>query len=97
MNRAVVSQEIDKAKQAWATQRLRVLTDVRLAYYEVLIAQQRNETVDQLVEIAHQAVEAAEVLLSAGEMSQGELMRSRIELQSAQRSVVASGRSRGCE
>jgi len=87
LNRAVVSQEIDKAKQAWATQRLRVLTDVRLAYYEVLIAQQRNETVDQLVEIAHQAVEAAEVLLSAGEMSQVEFMRSRIELQSAQLAV----------
>ena len=84
LNRAVVSQEIDKAKQAWATQRLRVLTDVRLAYYEVLIAQRRSETVDQLQEIAQQAVGAAEALLSAGEMSQVELMRTRIELQSAQ-------------
>lgn len=84
LNRAVVGQEIQKAEQIWAAQQQRVLTDVRLAYYEVLVAQRRNDTAGKLVEIARQAVEAAEALFRAKEVSQVDVMRARIELQSAE-------------
>jgi cobalt-zinc-cadmium efflux system outer membrane protein len=84
LSRAVVFHEIQKAEKLWAAQHQRVLTDVRLAYYEVLVAQRRNATASQLVEIAQQAVDTAEALLEAKEVSQVDVMRSRIELQMAQ-------------
>ena len=84
LDRAVVSREIQKAEQWWSVQQHRVLTDVRLAFYEVLVAQRRNETADQVVQIAQQAVDTAESLLQAKEVSQVDVMRARIELQTAQ-------------
>ena len=84
LNRAVVFHEIQKSEQLWAAQQQRILTDVRLAYYEVLVAQRRNDTTGQLVDIAQQAVDTAEALLEAKEVSQLDVIRSRIELQTSQ-------------
>jgi cobalt-zinc-cadmium efflux system outer membrane protein len=87
LNRAVAAREIQKAEQLWAAQQMRVATDVRLAYYEVLVAQRRNLTTSQLVGIAQQAIETAEALHKAKEVSQVDVIRARIELQSAQLSL----------
>jgi cobalt-zinc-cadmium efflux system outer membrane protein len=84
LNRAVVSKEIQKAEQLWAAQQQRVLTDVRLAYYDVLIAQRRNETTGQLVQIAEDSVKTAEALLRGKELSRVDVMRARVELQMTQ-------------
>lgn len=84
LNRAVAFHEIQKAEKLWAIQRQRVLTDVRLAFYQILVAQRRNKTIGELVEIAQLAMETAETLLKAQEVSQVDVMRSRIELQAAQ-------------
>ncbi|MCA9146816.1 MAG: hypothetical protein KDB05_28755, partial [Planctomycetales bacterium] len=43
LNRAIVDQKIAQAEQILATQQQRVLTDVRLGFYDVLIAQRRTE------------------------------------------------------
>ena len=84
LNRSVVFHEIQKAEHLRAAQQQRVITDVRLAYYDVLVAQRRNITTSQLVEIAQEAVETAEALLEAQEVAQIDVIRSRIELQTAQ-------------
>lgn len=84
LNRAIVDQEIAQAEQILATQQQRVLTDVRLGFYDVLIAQRRREMTDQLVTIAQQGVATAEALFNAKEVSQADVMRARIELQSAE-------------
>lgn len=84
LNRAVASQEVRKAETQFAAQRQRVLTDVRLAYYEVLIAQRRLQVARELASIADQAVKTAEALLGAREVSQVDVMRARVEWQSAE-------------
>ncbi|MCA9145938.1 MAG: TolC family protein [Planctomycetaceae bacterium] len=83
LNRAIVDQEIEQAEQRLATQQQRVLTDVRLGFYDVLIAQRRLETTQQLVDIAKQGTQTAEALFNAKEVSQADVMRARIESQSA--------------
>lgn len=84
LNRSVAFHEIQKAEHLRAAQQQRVITDVRLAYYDVLVAQRRNTTTNQLVEIAQEAVETVEALLEAQEVAQIDVIRSRIELQTAQ-------------
>lgn len=84
LSRAVVCQEIEKAEQEWAAQQLRVRTDVRLGYYEVLVSQQRNTVASEIVEIAEQAVATAEALFRAKEVSKVDVMRARTELQKSQ-------------
>ncbi len=83
LNRAVVAREVEQAEQHLAAQQQRVLTDVRLGFYDVLIAQRRIEVTRQLSEIANQGVTTAEALFEAQEVSQVDVMRARIELQTA--------------
>lgn len=84
LNRAVAAWEVQQAEQLLAVQYQRVLTDVRLAFYDVLVAQRRSDLAVELVTIAQQAIQTAEALLLAMEVSQVDVMRARIELQSAQ-------------
>ena len=79
LNRAVVDQEIVIAEQILATQQLRVLTDVRSAYYDLLVAQRRLDTTQELVTLTEQAVKASEDLLKAKEVSQSTLLQARVE------------------
>jgi cobalt-zinc-cadmium efflux system outer membrane protein len=81
LNRAVVDQEIAIAEQALVAQQFRVLTDVRLGFYEVLVAQRRVELSTQLLQFAEEGIGAAEALLRAKEVSQADVLRARIELQ----------------
>ncbi len=83
LNRAIAAQEIDQAEQVLATQQQRVLTDVRLGFYDVLIAQRRLETTQQLVEIANQGSATVDALFNAKEVGKADVMRARIESQSA--------------
>jgi len=80
----VVDQEILKAEQLAFAQEQRVLTDVRLGYYDVLIAQRRVEVAERLVAIADDAYKTAEALYKAAEVSQVDVIRGRGALQMAQ-------------
>ncbi|MEO8497129.1 MAG: TolC family protein, partial [Planctomycetota bacterium] len=84
LNRAVADQEILKAEQLAYAQEQRVLTDVRLGYYDVLIAQRRMEVTERLVAIADDASQTAEALFKAAEVSQVDVIRGRGALQMAQ-------------
>lgn len=84
LNRAVVDQEILKAEQVAFAQEQRVLTDVRLGFYDVLIAQRRVEVTQRLVAIADDAYQTAEALFKAAEVSQVDVIRGRGALQMAQ-------------
>lgn len=83
LNRAVASQEIAIAEHEWTAQQQRVLTDVRLGFYEALIAQQRVEVCDNLLHIAEQAMQMTETMFAAKETSQIEVVRTQVEQQSA--------------
>lgn len=81
LNREVVDQEVLKAEQLAFAQEQRVLTDVRLGFYDVLIAQRRMEVTQRLVAIADDASQTAEALFKAAEVSQVDVIRSRGAMQ----------------
>lgn len=83
LNREVVCQEIQQAQWAWQSQSLRVLTDVRRSFYEVLVAQRTIELTEQLVRIGEQGVKSTEELMKAKEVARNDLLQAKIEANSA--------------
>ncbi|MEZ6069936.1 MAG: TolC family protein [Pirellulales bacterium] len=79
LNRRVASWELEQAQRQFTAQRMRVLTDVRLAYYSVVIAQRRCALTAQLVAVGEHSVDAAEALLQGQEVGQSDPLRARIE------------------
>jgi cobalt-zinc-cadmium efflux system outer membrane protein len=84
LNRAVVAQEIVQADQQVAAVQQRVLTDVRIGFYDVLIAQRQVELARELVHVSDRAVEASEGLLRAMDISLAGLLQTEVEAQGAQ-------------
>ncbi len=83
LNRAVVSHEIAQAQQNLEVQRQRVINDVRSTAYEVLTAQRTIALMEQLVRIGKEGQDVAQELLKAREVSQVDLLQTRIEANSA--------------
>ncbi|QEG35880.1 TolC family protein [Bythopirellula goksoeyrii] len=83
-NRAIVAAEIDKAEHVLRTTQRRVLTDVRSSYYRALVAQQRIETANTLLEATGEAVKASQSLLDAEEIPLAGLLQTEVEQQNAQ-------------
>ena len=83
LHRAVVSREIRHAEQQLAAQRLRVQTDVRTGFYDVLCAQRRLELAGALVRIGDRATTVAEQLLKNQEGTRRDVLQARIESQIA--------------
>jgi outer membrane protein, heavy metal efflux system len=83
LNREMAAQEIAKAEHELAAQQQRVLTDVRVAFYQVLIAQRQERLTSELRNIAGEAVKTAEALLQAKEVGRVDLVQSQLELENA--------------
>lgn len=83
LDQAVVSREIMRSEQQLITTRQRVLTDVRIGYYDVLIAQRKLKLAGELVDISNQAVRASQQLLKAKEIPRVGLLQTEIEAQTA--------------
>lgn len=83
LNRKTAAWKIQQAENRYEAIRLRVLTDVRIGYYEVLIAQKRRELAKQLVEISDQGVTAAEALFRGEEVSEADPLRARVDADNA--------------
>ena len=81
--RDAADQAVQQAQWAWEAQRGRVISDVRRAFYDVLVAQRSVELTDQLVRIGQEGVRAAEQLLRAKEVSRVDVLQARIEADSA--------------
>jgi cobalt-zinc-cadmium efflux system outer membrane protein len=82
-NRDVAAQTVRQAECALAAQRCRVLSDVRRAFYDALVAQRSVELTGQLVRVGQEGERAAESLLRAKEVSRVDLLQARIEADSA--------------
>lgn len=67
LNRSAAAFEIQQAEERLAAQQLRVLTDVRSAFYSLLVAQERVTVAEELHDIAQQAVERARQLVKEQE------------------------------
>lgn len=79
LSQEVVAREIQTSLQRLETQRLRVLTDVRIGYIDFLISLHRLKLAQQLVEIGGKAVADTDTLLRKGEVQRVELLRAEAE------------------
>ena len=83
LNRAVATQEIRVAQQEMYAERYRVLNDVRIGYYAVLIAQRRIEITAELQAIGQRSVGVVEQFVKGQEASRVDLLQARVESNTA--------------
>ncbi|MFV1968036.1 MAG: TolC family protein [Pirellulaceae bacterium] len=83
LNREIAAWEVERAERNLGAVRLRVLTDVRIGYYDVLIAQRRRELATDLVHIGEQGVTATQALFDAREVSEADPLRARVQAETA--------------
>jgi cobalt-zinc-cadmium efflux system outer membrane protein len=84
LGQAVASQQIAAAQQRLTSLQQRVLTDVRLGYYDVLIAQRKLELTRELVAIGGRAVDTSQRLLASGDIPRMALLQTQVEAGAAQ-------------
>lgn len=83
LNRAVAEQEMTRALQELAVARQRVLTDVRIAFYHVLLAQRQIDLTESLVQIARQGANAVDALVRAKEATRADVLQAQLEVENA--------------
>lgn len=83
LNRQIADRELERARQEFAAQRQRVLTDVRIDFYRVLLAQRQMEMTTDLVRISEEGVKAAEALLKAKEATRADVLQAQLEMENA--------------
>ncbi|HYO25953.1 MAG TPA: TolC family protein [Lacipirellulaceae bacterium] len=88
LNRAVQSREVLRLEQYYAAQRQRVLTDVRLAFYNAYLAERRLALGRSLQTVGSQSVATARALLEAQEGRRTDLLQAEIESQRANLDLV---------
>lgn len=93
LNREVAAQEVARAERELAAQQQRVLTDVRVAYYDVLIAQAQEHLAKELLRIAQGGMSAAEALFKAHEVGRPDVLQAQIEIENA-RILAVNARNR---
>jgi cobalt-zinc-cadmium efflux system outer membrane protein len=84
LNRAVAQGEILVAEQELAAQRQRVLTDVRIAYYRVLVAQRQMELADELIRVSGEGSQSVDALFRAREVGRVDVLQAQLEGEQAQ-------------
>lgn len=84
LSREEAAQEIFKAEHQLAAQQQRVLTDVRVAYYQVLTAERQEKLTSELRDIATEAVKVAEALLKGGEVGRVDIAQAQLEVGNAE-------------
>ena len=82
LNRAVAEQQIALAEQQWSEWRQRVLTDVRIGFYDVLISQRRLAITTDLLAASESGVKVARQLVEVQETSRVDVLQARVEHES---------------
>jgi cobalt-zinc-cadmium efflux system outer membrane protein len=81
-DQSVVSQEIRRAQYFYDAQRLRLETDVTIAFYETLAAQKLLEQTDELTRIAEEGYKTTEALRRGSEASKIDVLQAKLEVDS---------------
>ena len=90
LSRSVFQYEQVQTEELAKAQRVRVLTTVRLLYYESLGAQNLVAWRDRLAALAQEAVDITHQLFNVGQADQPDLLQAEIEAQQAQLALVAA-------
>ncbi len=81
LNRAIAAAEVRRAIQELAAQRLRIVTDVRVAAIGVQRAEMQVKRIEELQQIAKSAASHAEALLKASEVGRIDLLQAELEIE----------------
>jgi cobalt-zinc-cadmium efflux system outer membrane protein len=84
LNRAVAGRDIDIATQELEAQRLRVLTDVGMSYFQVLVAQEQIQLATELIRVSSEGTTSAEALFKAQEAGRADVLQAQLESEAAQ-------------
>ena len=83
LSQNIVCNEIRQKEIELVELRQRLRTDVKQAYYAILVANEKYKLTDQLVELSRDAVEATQGLLAAKEIARTSLIQAELEMQNA--------------
>ena len=83
LNREAAAHDVARAEQELVAQQYRVLTDVRSAFYRVLIAQRQIDLNREIVGMLRQALATTDKLLQAKEISRLDLLDAKLDLENA--------------
>ena len=84
LSRQVAAQEWARREQELAAQQQRVVTDVRIAYYQVLVAERQQKLTGELLGIAREAAKVAEGLLRGEEVGRVDVVQAQLEAGNAE-------------
>src|SRR5712672_3616982 len=93
LNRKIFDQELKQAEAEADEQKLRVVTNVRMAYIQALAAQQTLELRNKLSKLADDAVETSHQLANVGQADAPDVLESEVEAQQAQLAVTMAERN----
>lgn len=88
LNRKIFDQELKQAETEAEEQKLRVVTNVRMAYIQALAAQQTLELRRSLSKLANDAVETSHQLANVGQADAPDVLESEVEAQQADLAVT---------
>lgn len=83
LNQHTAAHEFEARQANLESQRLRVLTSVRVGFYDVLNAQRTVTLSEQLVKISQEGVKTAQALFDAKQAGRVDLLQAKVELNSA--------------
>lgn len=81
LSRAVFEREVTEAEQIAESQRLRVVSTVRMVFYETLAAQRRVDVRERLARLAAEAVGISQQLFNTGAADRPDVLEAEIEEQ----------------
>lgn len=84
LNRAVAGNERLRLEQELEAQRLRVLTDVRVAYFQVLLAQRQIELTNSLIQIGQEGAKTVDALYRSQEVGKADVLQAQLEVENSQ-------------
>src|SRR5713226_2655609 len=88
LNRKIFDQELKQAETEADEQKLRVVTNVRMSYFQALAAQQTLELRQDLSKLADDAVATSHQLSNVGQADAPDVLESEVEGQQAQLAVA---------
>jgi cobalt-zinc-cadmium efflux system outer membrane protein len=88
LNRTIFDQELKQAETEAEEQKVRVVTNVRMAYIQALAAQQTLELRQHLSKLADDAVQTSHQLANVGQADAPDVLESEVEAQQAQLAVT---------
>lgn len=83
LNRAVANSERMRIEQELSAQQQRVLTDVRIAFYQVLLSQRQIEITDNLIRISNEGSQSVAALFRANEVGRADVLQAQLEVENA--------------